>query len=172
MIIVSGMPRSGTSLMMRLLFFLDIPVTGKLFPKFRDKQHNPDGYYEDGNHLSGFLDDVDHSENFGVKVNLRQLIENVTPDPTNHKIIFCYRNVNDMTTSQLKTDYAPDHSFDRCKIQNQKWYGKIDDWVGSTPHLKVNLDDLKANKSAGVAAIKSFLSADRDTTKAESIIKG
>ena len=170
MIIVTGMPRSGTSLMMRLMFYLDIPTCGRPFPKNRDKTANLNGYWEDMDILNGQFGEIDETGNFAVKVMLYKLIDKVTLNPTDHKVILCKRNMVDMVESQMRTGHKPSSTAERCTRHNTEQYGRFTSYIGDVPFLEVNLDNLKANKTVGVNAIKTFISGDRDITKATSII--
>ena len=46
MIVVTGIPRSGTSLVMQTLKILGVPVAGRKFPPREKRSLNPKGFYE------------------------------------------------------------------------------------------------------------------------------
>ena len=170
MIIVTGMPRSGTSLIMRLLFMLDYHICGQAFPIRKNKAHNPSGYFEDEELMQGDLRSIDQTENFAVKVGLQSLINETVLDPLIHKVIICTRDIDDMVSSQIATGLQPT-SDARCKMINQRWQQKFQEYIGEVPYLLVNLDNLRANKSGGVNAIRTFIEAIRPVDDAIGIIE-
>ena len=173
MIIVTGMPRTGTSVLMRVLFYLDQTVCGKKFPIGRDKTHNPNGYFEDFDLYRADFGGINFDEESAIKVNLRKLVEkDISLSETNDRVILCTRNPADVVTSQINTGYANSSNPVRVLAYNQKWYQKFNDWIGDVPLLIVNMEQLKANKSAGVGAIRNFISSSRSDNIAEGIIEG
>lgn len=118
MIIVTGDPRSGTSLTMQMLDRLGIEVTGQKFinPKVdisdellksrmeRQKELNPGGFYEIPEVvMKGFVQDDDFSllENKAVKVVAPSSIPPRTPQEHVEKYIFCVRHPKSVAASQV-----------------------------------------------------------------------
>jgi len=106
MIVVTGLPRSGTSLMMRILESLSIPITGQQFFDHTDSDRkeryhylNPDGFFEiRGTVGSGKITNPSEFIGKAVKVVIpgvmRVPLENI------EKIIFCLRNPSEVIESQ------------------------------------------------------------------------
>lgn len=46
MIVVTGTPRSGTSMIMQIIGMMGIPLTGERFSSVNKREFNPGGYYE------------------------------------------------------------------------------------------------------------------------------
>jgi hypothetical protein len=106
MIIVTGLPRSGTSLMMRVLESLSIPITGERFFNRGDQDRinrtqylNPEGFYElQGTVATGKLKNPEDFVGKAVKV----VVPGIINVPIKHieKIIFCLRNPAEVIESQ------------------------------------------------------------------------
>lgn len=172
MIIVTGMPRSGTSLVMRLLFYLDIHLAGRPFPRFRDDVHNPDGYFEDLELYNGNYSNVKQNKKIAVKTRLRSLIENQTElNPTDHKVILCTRPINKLLNSQEES-YGPSINRVRNRVQNILWYEKFESFIGDIPTITIHRPDLRTDPSNTLTQLKNFVESDRDISRALSIITG
>jgi len=95
MIIVTGLPRSGTSLMMRILESLSIPITGEEFFESKDEDRkervkylNPEGFHEiRGSVATGLFKEPEKFTGQAVKV----VVPGVVRVPLQYieKIIFC-----------------------------------------------------------------------------------
>lgn len=106
MIIVTGLPRSGTSLMMRILESLSIPITGQEFfegkdedKKERAKYLNPEGFHEiPGVVATGRFKEPEKFVGQAVKV----VVPGVLRVPLDHieKVIFCLRDPSEVIESQ------------------------------------------------------------------------
>jgi hypothetical protein len=106
MIIITGLPRSGTSLMMRILESLSIPITGEKFfnqtdndRKERSQYLNPEGFYEIQDVVSsGKFKDPEKFLGSAIKV----VVPGVMNVAVEHieKIIFCLRNPSEVIESQ------------------------------------------------------------------------
>ena len=172
MIIVSGLPRSGTSLMMNTLFLLGHPVFGVPWPPGRDTAWQPFGtpFWEHPSTLGADLQLLKNSD-CAVKVHLRNLIERETPRIAEDKIIACVRNQQDL--AQAMTDLGIGSStVARNLVQIQKWYGKAIAWAGATPRLNVDLDDFRANPTGAINAIINFLGITPDAGQISRAIAG
>lgn len=139
-IIVSGLPRSGTSMMMRMLAEGGIPViTDELR---RPDSDNPKGYFEfetvrqmsDGN--VAWLEDA---EGKAVKV-ISALLEHL---PSNHsyKIIFLERDVQEILASQRKM-LMNRHEKEmgneaEIEAQIQKHLSAMKPWLVRQPNMEV-----------------------------------
>lgn len=106
-IIVTGEPRSGTSLMMNVLSFLGCDVMGNKFPKRKDPKKkervqylNPDGFWELPIVSRGIKEDIGNKT---IKMICRGVLN--TPKEvidTFDKVIFCLRDPREVVKSQRK----------------------------------------------------------------------
>jgi hypothetical protein len=154
MVIVTGDPRSGTSLTMQMLDMLGIEATGEKFfePKKetsdeltksrmeRQKKLNPGGFYEiQGVVMRGFLPDDDFSlfENKSVKVIAPSSLPPRTPQEHVDKYVFCVRNPKSVAMSQL--------GLNETIMTEQKLLGSPDRYISEigdmVAYLKDNMDD-------------------------------
>jgi len=99
-IIVSGLPRSGTSMMMKMLKLVGIPVLEDGIRKL--DENNPQGYYEYElvkklKQNNKWLNDA---KGFAVKI-VATLLQYL-PERIHYKIIFMERDINEIISSQRK----------------------------------------------------------------------
>jgi hypothetical protein len=108
MIIVTGLPRSGTSMMMRILKGLNLEVTGEEFFDQKDEKRserakylNPEGFYE----IRGLVANgrFKKPEDYKGKV-VKVVVPGILNTPVEHieKVIFCLRNPSEIIESQRK----------------------------------------------------------------------
>lgn len=100
--VVSGLPRSGTSMAMKMLEAggLDVVTDGN---RMADED-NPKGYYEDDRVLN-LAEDVDKAwlgESRGKVVKIISYLLSYLPKENNYKIIFMRRNIEEVLASQQK----------------------------------------------------------------------
>lgn len=102
LIVVSGLPRSGTSMMMQMLGAGGIEVIAD-FERAADPD-NPEGYYElervkkiDGGEDTAWLSGIRGKAIKIVSHYLRYL-----PDTNNYRVIFVHRNLDEILASQAK----------------------------------------------------------------------
>jgi hypothetical protein len=177
MIIVTGLPRSGTSLMMRILESLSIPITGEQFfergdedKKERAHYLNPEGFYE----ISGVVGTgrFKKPEDFQGKA-VKVVIPGILRIPQEHveKIILCLRNPSEVIESQRHLvsnievatkdgkKYSPElmkRSFDNY-IRNMSMLVLITDEDFWNKTLVVNYEKLIMNSNEQIERISSFL---------------
>jgi hypothetical protein len=161
--VVSGLPRSGTSMMMRMLeaggyvIFTDDIRT--------PDENNPKGYYEfervkklkDGDH-SWVID----SKGKVVKVVSALLVH--LPHDFQYKIIFMQRDMGEILASQRKMLHRqgnPDSlSDDVLTDLYQKHLNKTTTWLASQPNMDViyvSYNDLIQNPEDDVSRVSQFL---------------
>ena len=171
--IVSGYPRSGTSLMMQMLEAGGLPVLRD--EKFRPAdERNPRGYYEIEPALKlgaeGQVTDwVADTKGKTVKVIAYQL--RFLPNDFNYKIIFMRRHIAEVLTSSGKFKFLRKDSplSEREKVLAFKteyvWY---EAWLMKQAHMPalfVNYNDLIAGPNTPVACIREFLGLPLDADK-------
>ena len=137
--IVSGLPRSGTSMMMRMLEAGGIPaLTDELRTPDAD---NPNGYYEfeDVKSIENYTTWIDRASGHSVKM-VYSLLEHL-PTDLDYRIVFMRRDVDEILHSQkamlerndIKTD-IPDHTMKTLfERQLRQFYA----WLPSQTHLKL-----------------------------------
>jgi len=139
-VVVSGLPRSGTSMMMAMLQAGGLAV---LTDAIRQADaDNPKGYYEfervkQLEHDASWLDDADGK---AVKV-ISQLVQHL-PGQHDYKVVFMLRNMDEVLASQRQmlirrgrpTDAASDETlaqvFDQHLVQ-------VREWIEAQPNMQV-----------------------------------
>ncbi len=162
-IIVSGLPRSGTSLMMQILKNAGI----ELFTDgHRQKdQNNPRGYYE---HQAvkriaqdnSFLENLD---NKAVKI-VSHLLP-FLPDKHNYKIIFMERDMDEIVRSQLKmiehsTGEKKEYRYFLVKNNLTLHLNRIKNWLSHRTNIDIlfiNFNQLIENPIRDLKRITTFL---------------
>jgi len=170
MIIVTGHPRSGTSIMVRLVTALGYFPLGRKFPPGRDKLINPDGFHEDYRFLGGDLLDVDHDSKVVVKVALRPLIErNVYLEPIDK--IICIKRGARATAISHQTNLNEASSLQRIMSRVTKWNNEFDKWAVGKDALVIDLETLRLNKAVEINKIKTFIGSTSAITSAVGMVK-
>ena len=167
--VVSGLPRSGTSMMMRMLEVGGMPViTDSIRTADED---NPRGYYEfepvkrtarDASWLTG-------AEGKAVKM-VYQLVYDL-PTDYRYRLLFMRRNMEELLASQKKMlqrsgTTGADVSDAKIAELFQKQLAKFDSWVERQEHLEmldVSYNDLVRTPARPVEAINAFLGGHLDT---------
>ncbi len=101
-IVVSGLPRSGTSMAMRMLAAGGVPLV--MDGRRAADEDNPNGYFED-ERVKNLVQSPDKrwlqdARGKAIKI-IAALLENV-PDANNYKILFLHRNLHEVLASQTK----------------------------------------------------------------------
>jgi Sulfotransferase family len=166
--VVSGIPRSGTSLMMRMLESGGIPA---LTDQVRGADvDNPRGYYEyeavktlkqDASWVAG---------SSGKAVKMVYLLVYDLPPNVEYRVIFMHRNVEEMLASQKamlerlgKSSTVPDA---KMAVLFANHLVKFAAWAKERPNIRVldvNYNELVADPAPIVAGINSFLGGGLDT---------
>jgi hypothetical protein len=137
-IVVSGLPRSGTSMMMKMLAEGGLPI---LTDSIRGMdEDNPNGYFEyelvkqlaDGN--GKWLADADWKV---VKI-ISQLLEYLPSEHT-YKVIFMERDIKEILLSQRKMleRRREEHRVDDSEMENQfgDHLGRVKFWLARQPKI-------------------------------------
>jgi hypothetical protein len=138
--VVSGLPRSGTSMLMKMLDAGGIPPLSDNIRKA--DEDNPKGYYE-FERVKKLPDDtawLKDAQGKVVKV-LAELVKHL-PDDYDYKIIFIERNMNEIVASQKKMlvrrGEDPDKVDDDEILELFVKYKKIiKNWLKKQPNIKV-----------------------------------
>lgn len=167
--IVSGLPRSGTSMMMQMLQAggLEILSDGKR----ESDNDNPQGYLEDERVKRLQTDNQWLQEASGKVVKVVAPLVMSLPQHFNYKIIFMERNLHEVLTSQqvmlgrkkeVETKTYPAALADAFSKQLEKTKA----WLATQPQISVlyvNYADVVASPGEQAENIASFLDTDIDT---------
>lgn len=166
--IVSGLPRSGTSLMMKMLESGGMEV---LADDLREADvDNPEGYYE-FERVKKLPDDtgwIEDAKGKVVKV-LAELIKHL-PDEHNYRIIFMMRNIEEIIRSQKKMivrrgedpDPIPD---EEMRELLKKYLVSLKNYINSQDNMEVlyvSYNDLMEEPLDPVEEIIEFFDEDLD----------
>jgi hypothetical protein len=161
--IVSGLPRSGTSMMMRMLEQGGLPVLtdGERTPD----DDNPNGYYEfevvkQTREDASWLRD---SEGKAVKMIYRLLYD--LPKDREYRILFMMRQLDEVLASQrvmLRRKGMADDAIkdDQMAALFRADLDKFRSWVAAQPHIAlidVNYNQVQENPAGEVRRINEFL---------------
>jgi hypothetical protein len=166
-IIVSGLPRSGTSLMMQMLAQGGIDaVTDEIRAADTD---NPRGYYE-FEKVKKIKEDVSWIPGTRGKVvkMVSQLLFDLPPGES-YRIIFMQRDLDEMLTSQekmLERLNRPAAPRDEIKRAFVKHLDRLRDWLAQQPNMQVlyvTYTDLIAEPNEQAQRVAEFLGGQLDT---------
>lgn len=175
--VISGLPRSGTSMMMKMVEAGGIPpITDHIREADED---NPKGYYEFERVKQLDKGDtawVKDAEGKAVKV-ISQLLKHL-PNTHQYRIIFMRRNMDEILASQKKMlinrgedpNQAPDEEISalfEAHLQN------VISWMRVQPNVEtlfVHYSDILANPEPHVKQINRFLGNNLDTDAMTTIV--
>ena len=175
-LIVSGLPRSGTSLCMRMLEAGGVPV---LVDNLRESDDdNPNGYYEFEPVKQTRLDPswVRDAGGKAVKMVYRLLYD--LPPQFCYRVLFMRRNILEILASQRKmlernglpTDTVQD---DEMQQLFESELAESRRWMRQQSHLEVieiNYNELIADPHSVVQSIEGFLEQPFDVSAMEAVI--
>lgn len=162
--IVSGLPRSGTSMMMRMLEAGGMDILTDHFRVANDD--NPLGYYEFEkvrklkNGETEWLQDAN-----GKAVKVISALLEYLPEIFDYRIIFMRRNINEILASQKKmliNRGEPVNSIDDVEMAQifQKHLYQVNSWFAQHTNIKVeniNYNELLQNPSTNLIKVNKFL---------------
>ena len=176
-IIVSGLPRSGTSMMMAMLEAGGIPILSDGERKPDDD--NPKGYFEfervkklnDGD--LGWLKDAR-----GKAVKIISYLLMKLPETHTYRVIFIHRNLDEILASQRKMlinrGEDPDKiSEDEMKALLIKHLQQVDEWIANQPNFEridVDYNRLLEEPEVDIHRITEFLDNSVDAKILKSVI--
>ncbi len=177
-IVVSGLPRSGTSMMMGMLEAGGVEI---LTDSVREAdEDNPKGYFEfepvkelAQDRSKSWLEDAPGK---AVKV-ISELLKEL-PLGFRFKLIFMNRNLEEVITSQnkmlVRRGAPPDAGDDeKMMLLFERHLGKVNQWIDRQSHFEVIFLDYKKvlEDPAGQAEkIKAFLQRELDVTKMARVV--
>jgi hypothetical protein len=175
--VVSGLPRSGTSMMMKMLEAGGLPPLTDEIRKADDD--NPKGYYE-FERVKKLPDNdttwIREAHGKTVKV-ISALLEHLPQDFT-YRILFMQRNMDEILASQkqmlVRTGKPTDKvSDDQLSDLYVKHLAKIKDWLSQQPNISVlylDYNAILAEPDQFVSMINHFLDDSLDAKKMAEVI--
>ncbi|MBI5633199.1 MAG: sulfotransferase domain-containing protein [Nitrospirae bacterium] len=174
-VIVSGLPRSGTSMMMRMLSAdgMEVAVDNER----KADEDNPCGYYELEQVKQIREDNAWLDELGGKVVKMISMLLFDLPSDRKYKIIFMKRDLNEILASQrvMLQRRGEQAAADNPEMETifGKHLAEIKKWLGEQPNIEViyvNYRDIldKPLESAGLVA--RFLGSGRDAEKMASVV--
>lgn len=175
-IIVSGLPRSGTSMVMKMLEAGGLePLTDNIRTADDD---NPKGYYEferAKNLKEGDVAWLLEAQGKVVKVIGALLVE--LPSDYEYRVLFMRRNMNEILASQAKMleRRGEENKIDDATMATlfEKHIKQVESWMGSQPNLKyidVNYNAMLDDPAPQVEQINQFLDFELDTQAMMAIV--
>jgi hypothetical protein len=175
--IVSGLPRSGTSMMMRMLEAGGVPA---LVDNIRTAdEDNPRGYYE-FEPVKKTKEDPSWLNTAGGKVvkMVYRLLYDLPRDWT-YWIVFMQRNLNEVIASQDVMLARRGHGgsdMTKEKLINlfEKQLGEFDDWAKKQPNFRmlyVSYNETLRDPRPTVRALNEFLGGQLNTAAMENVIE-
>lgn len=174
--VVSGLPRSGTSMMMKMLTAGGMtPLTDNIRAADGD---NPNGYYEfervkklpQGD--SAWL-----AEAQGKVVKIVAVFLPFLPPQYEYRIIFMQRAIREVTASQhaMLEHRGANQTIGSDELVNlfQKHLNQVDAWFENQPHVKrldVNYNDMLRDAFPRLENIRLFLDLELDLEKMSMVI--
>ncbi|MBS3782484.1 MAG: sulfotransferase [Candidatus Thermoplasmatota archaeon] len=174
--IVSGLPRSGTSMMMQMLDEGGIePLTDK---ERGPDEDNPKGYYEYERvkQLPDYTEWLEEAKGKSVKV-LGELIKHL-PGDYYYKIVFMERNLDEIIESQTKMlerkgEDPDDISKDELRETFKNYRKILKQQISASPNMEViyvSYNDIMSHPEPVVESISAFFEGELDTTEMLSVI--
>jgi plasmid maintenance system antidote protein VapI len=163
-IIVSGLPRSGTSMMMKMLAAGGIEV---LTDRIREAdENNPEGYFEFEavkKLKEGQFNWIDDS--YGKAVKIIAALITYLPGDHHYKVIFMKRNMAEILSSQRKMlermgkpdDNISDETLARIYENHMR---SVESWLSTQANIDtifVNYNEMLVNPEKPIAQIHEFL---------------
>lgn len=176
-VVVSGLPRSGTSMMMKLL---EAGGLEALTDNIRTADvDNPKGYYEFERVKA--LDKGDKAwlpEARGKVVKVISALLRHLPDTEQYKIIFIHRQMDEILASQKKmlarrgepVDQVSDEELARLFTKHKQ---QVNEWLTGRPNVQVldiHYNEILQNPAPDIERINAFLGGGLDTDKMSGVI--
>ena len=175
--IVSGLPRSGTSMMMKMVDAGGIPpLTDELRAADED---NPKGYYEFERVKQ--MDKGDTAwvpEARGKAVKVISALLKYLPTTEQYRVIFIRRNIDEILASQRKMlihrGEDPDKQDDaQMKLLFEKHVRSVEEWLASRPNVRtlyVHYSDMLGTPRPQIERVNAFLGGKLDTARMGEVV--
>ena len=168
--VVSGLPRSGTSMMMKMIEAGGIPpLTDELRTADVD---NPKGYYEFERVKA--MDKGDTAwvpEARGKVVKVISALLKYLPSSEKYRVVFIRRQIDEILASQRKMlihrGEDPDKQDDaQMKVLFEKHVRQVEEWLRSQPNVQtlyVHYSDMVGNPQPQIERVNTFLGGQLNT---------
>jgi hypothetical protein len=176
-ILVSGLPRSGSSMMMQMLEAGGVPILTDGVRK--PDEDNPKGYYEyeRSKRLNDDLSWVLTARGKAVKLLYCPVIFHL-PSTDRYQVIFMRRNLAEVVASQFamlrrKGVNEPAMDPQRAISLYVKELAKLENWLAEQANFEteyVDYNQTLADPQGTCARIRSFLGLNLDTARMESVV--
>lgn len=176
-VIVSGLPRSGTSMMMKMLEAggLDVYVDNLRTPD----DDNPEGYYEYERVKQldkGDRDWVKEARGQVVKV-ISALLEHLPPD-NEYRVLFMHRHLDEVLASQQKMLTRREETGGALSDEEMadlfaKHLAKVEEWLGQQPNfskMDVDYNQLLVDPEPQTKQINQFLGGTLDEERMVAVV--
>jgi hypothetical protein len=173
--VVSGLPRSGTSMMMKML---EAGGLKTIIDGFREAdEDNPKGYYELEAVKRTKQDSswVQDARGRVVKV-ISQLLADL-PDTEKYKVIFMRRHLDEVLSSQQKMLVRRDEEDETADGDMKAMFAshveEVESWIRAADHvdvLFVSYNRMQSDAEAQIARVCKFMSTDLDEANMATII--
>ena len=174
--VVSGLPRSGTSMMMKMLEAGGIPpLTDKIRVADED---NPKGYYEFERVKKlpdGDVDWLPEAQGKSVKV-IAALLEHL-PDDYTYRVIFINRAMEEILASQKK---MLEHREEAAKVSDKKMAAlfekhkrNVTTWMKEQKnftYIEISYNELLKDPLSGLRKVNQFLGGNLDIKKMAAVV--
>ena len=176
--IVSGLPRSGTSMMMKMLEAGGLSlVTDNVRTADED---NPKGYYEFERVKKIETDKAWLPEAHGKVVKMISALLKHLPADHRYKIVFMRRNIEEVLASQRQmlvrrgkpTDAVGDEKLAESFAKHVR---QVEEWIGAHPNVEVlyvSYNEMVENPAPHATRIAAFLDGGLDTGKMTGVVAG
>jgi argonaute-like protein implicated in RNA metabolism and viral defense len=174
--IVSGLPRSGTSMMMKMLLAGGMEVlTDNLRTADED---NPEGFFEFEKVKQLEKDSVWLEDSAGKAVKIVSAFLKHLPQKYNYRIIFMRRKIEEVLASQKQMLIRRGEPTDRVSDEKmseifQRHLQDIESWLAAQPNIRVlyvNYNDAIENPGPSIRLVNDFLRADLDVEAMAAVV--
>lgn len=175
--VVSGLPRSGTSMMMKMLEAGGIPpITDELRSADED---NPKGYYEFERVKQMDKGDIDWVPTAkGKVVKVISALLKYLPGDQPYRVVFVRRNMPEILASQrkmlIRRGEDPNKMDDeQMAMLFEKHVKQVEAWLAAQPNIRtlyVHYSDVLANPQPQIATINDFLGGTLNTGRMAEVV--
>ncbi len=174
--VVSGLPRSGTSLMMQMIEASGIPI---YTDNVREKdESNPRGYYEHQAVKNIASNTKWLKETVGKTVKIVAQLLSHLPAKYNYKIVFMNRDIHEVITSQTQMlvrdkKVKPDAYLMNLELAFQKTLEQVQAWAKKNYNVEllyINHKDAIEKPKEVAEKVTNFLEIDADIEKMAAVV--
>lgn len=156
--IVSGLERSGTSMMMQILYYggMDVAFDTKREPD----EHNPKGYFEleGGKIINRLMDGTFPMEKYDEKVIKVTAYGLKFLPPREYKIIYMMRDIDEIMASMEKMAGTVDREVERPVFEKLNRYTmNLMEWREDMEYIAVRYDKVIDEPAGEIKKINEFL---------------